>query len=112
MYDHELERRKQQIRSGGLYADAMSRPEPDDRDTTATTQPSRLRHVLTITGAVLIVTICIMTVVGIIPLYLIARATAWTELRTRYGWPSSMPWKCMAGPAPSTHTGWCTWNPR
>lgn len=75
MYDHELERRKAQIRSGGQFKTALTEPE----DVPVNVDMPGFRHALTIIGAVLIVTVCVVSIVGLIPLCLFARATAWTE---------------------------------
>lgn len=72
--DAELEQRMYRIRTRGVYS---SIPEP--QDVPSNIDLPGLRHTATVVGAVLIVTICIVTIVGLIPLYLIARATSWTE---------------------------------
>jgi hypothetical protein len=72
--DAELERRMYQIRSQGPYA-----PLPELQDIPHNKDLPGFWHVMTIVGAVLIVTVCVVSVVGLLPLYLLARATSWTE---------------------------------
>ena len=70
----ELERRMYRIRTQGVYS-----PIPEPQDIPHNRDLPGLWHVATIVGAVLIVTVCVASIVGLIPLYLIARATSWTE---------------------------------
>lgn len=72
--DNELEARMYRIRTQGQFA-----PTPEPEDTPHNKDLPGFWHAVTIVGAVLIVTICVVTVVGLIPLYLVARATSWTE---------------------------------
>jgi hypothetical protein len=72
--DAELEARMYRIRTQGQFA-----PVPEPEDVPRNVDLPGLRRTATIIGAVLIVIICVVTVVGLIPLYLVARATSWTE---------------------------------